>query len=92
MNQFISSLIFNYRNNCYICISYYNYFRCYIMKYHRFMVTMKALGYSNKETVINTVLIPGIIATIFVIGGYVLGKWLLGALMLRANNLVYLYH
>nr|WP_215216206.1 hypothetical protein [Entomoplasma sp. MP1] len=53
---------------------------------------MKALGYSNKETVINTVLIPGIIATIFVIGGYVLGKWLLGALMLRANNLVYLYH
>lgn len=50
------------------------------------MVTMKALGYSNKETVINTILIPGFIATIFVIGGYILGKWLLGTLMVQAQQ------
>ncbi|WP_167373314.1 ABC transporter permease [Mesoplasma tabanidae] len=58
----------------------------YIMKYHRFMVTMKALGYSNKEVVVNTILIPSIIATVFVITGYIIGKWLLGVLMVEAQK------
>ncbi|AVN58768.1 ABC transporter permease [Mesoplasma florum] len=58
----------------------------YIMKYHRFMVTMKALGYSNKETILNTILIPAVISTIFVLIGYLVGKWLLGSMMIQAQK------
>ncbi|ATQ35318.1 ABC transporter permease [Mesoplasma entomophilum] len=58
----------------------------YIMKYHRFMVTMKALGYSRKEITLNTLLIPIFFAFGFVLMGYLIAKIILSSLMFSLES------
>lgn len=58
----------------------------YIMKYHKFIITMKALGYGKTSIIVNSVLIPAIITNILVVIGYFLGKYLIGNGLIMMTN------
>ncbi|AVN60178.1 hypothetical protein CG007_00845 [Mesoplasma entomophilum] len=45
----------------------------YIIKYHRFMLTMRSIGYNNLELAFNTALIPTGLSLVFVVLGYIGG-------------------